>query len=179
MVAFRLDARLKGRVDPSDVLQDAYLEAWRDLGSYLRRPEIPFFLWLRGIAGNKPRELHRHHLGTRMRDPRREVSIGAGGPSESTSTAIAAGLLGDLTAASELAARRERRMYNDYAELPYEELRPAIAGHPPIPSWGTESFDWRAARERVEAVLQRYGVNLPTSAETSDYERRVVGHAGG
>jgi RNA polymerase sigma-70 factor (ECF subfamily) len=53
MVAFRLDPRLRGRVDPSDVLQDVYLEAWRDLGSYLDRPEIPFFLWLRGIAGNK------------------------------------------------------------------------------------------------------------------------------
>ena len=74
MVAFRLDQRLQGRVDPSDVLQDAYLEAWKDLGSYIRLPTMPFFLWLRGIAGNKLRELHRHHLGTRMRDPRREVS---------------------------------------------------------------------------------------------------------
>src|SRR5271165_6740594 len=31
MVAFRLDQRLQGRVDPSDVLQDAYLEAWHKL----------------------------------------------------------------------------------------------------------------------------------------------------
>jgi RNA polymerase sigma-70 factor, ECF subfamily len=30
MIAFRLDQRLQGRVDPSDVLQDAYLEAIRD-----------------------------------------------------------------------------------------------------------------------------------------------------
>src|SRR5262249_19099292 len=90
MVAFRLGERPRGRVDPSDVLQDAYLQAWRDLGSYLSRPEIPFFLWLRGIAGNKLRELHRHHLGTRMRDPRREVPIRGGAPSESTSAAIVA-----------------------------------------------------------------------------------------
>jgi RNA polymerase sigma-70 factor (ECF subfamily) len=110
MVAFRLDPRLKGRVDPSDVLQDAYIEAFRDLGNYLRRPEIPFFLWLRGIAGNKLRELHRHHLGTQMRDPRREVPILRGGPAETTTTAIAAGLLGALTAASEAAARREREV---------------------------------------------------------------------
>jgi RNA polymerase sigma-70 factor (ECF subfamily) len=47
--AFRLDPRLRGRVDPSDVLQDAYLEAWRDLRSYLDRPEIPFFL--RAVRG--------------------------------------------------------------------------------------------------------------------------------
>jgi RNA polymerase sigma-70 factor (ECF subfamily) len=110
MVAFRLDPRLRGRVDPSDVLQDAYLEAWRDLESYLDRPEIPFFLWLRGIAGNKVRELHRHHLGAQRRDPRREVSIHGGAASETTTTALAARLLGDLTRASEAAIRRERKL---------------------------------------------------------------------
>jgi RNA polymerase sigma-70 factor (ECF subfamily) len=110
MVAFRLDPRLRGRVDPSDVLQEAYIEAWRDLGSYLDRPEIPFFLWLRGIAGNKLRELNRHHLGAQKRDPRREVSIQGGGPSETTTTALAARLLDDLTRASEEAARRELKL---------------------------------------------------------------------
>jgi DNA-directed RNA polymerase specialized sigma24 family protein len=39
MVAFRLDHRLQGRIDPSDVLQDAYIEAWKDLQAYLRRPK--------------------------------------------------------------------------------------------------------------------------------------------
>ena len=107
MVRLRLDRRLQGRVDPSDVLQDAYLEAWQDLGSYLERPEIPFFLWLRGIAGNKLRELHRHHLGAQRRDPRREVSIRGGATAETTTTALAARLLGDLTRASEEVERRE------------------------------------------------------------------------
>jgi RNA polymerase sigma-70 factor (ECF subfamily) len=109
VVAFRLDPRLRGRVDPSDVLQDAYLEAWRGLRSYLDRPEIPFFLWLRGIAGNKLRELHRHHLGAQRRDPRREVRI-HGAAAETTATALAEQLLGDLTRASEEAARAELRL---------------------------------------------------------------------
>jgi DNA-directed RNA polymerase specialized sigma24 family protein len=87
MVAFRLDQRLQGRVDPSDVLQDAYLEAWQDLGTYMRQPAMPFFLWLRGIAGNKLRELQRHHLGTKMRDPRREVPIYGGSLAETTTAA--------------------------------------------------------------------------------------------
>jgi RNA polymerase sigma-70 factor (ECF subfamily) len=107
MVAFRLDQRLQGRIDPSDVLQDAYLEAWQDLGVYLRQPAMPFFLWLRGIAGNKLRELHRHHLGTQMRDPRREVSIYDGALPETTTTALAAELLGNVTRASEEAIRVE------------------------------------------------------------------------
>ncbi len=110
MVAFRLDQRLQGRIDPSDVLQDAYLEAWRDLEAYIRVPAMPFFLWLRGIAGNKLREVHRHHLGTRMRDPRREVSIYDAALPETTTTALAAGLLGNLTRASEEAIRGEVRL---------------------------------------------------------------------
>jgi RNA polymerase sigma-70 factor (ECF subfamily) len=107
MVAFRLDHRLQGRIDPSDVLQDAYLAAWQDLPTYLRQPEMPFFLWLRGIAGNKLRELHRHHLGTQMRDARREVSFGQGTLTETTTAALASQLLGDLTRASEHALRAE------------------------------------------------------------------------
>jgi RNA polymerase sigma-70 factor, ECF subfamily len=110
MVAFRLDQRLQGRIDPSDVLQDAYIEAWQDLDNYVRQPSMPFFLWLRGIAGNKLRELHRHHLGTQMRDPRREVSICGGALAETTTTALAAGLLGNLTRASEEAIRLELKL---------------------------------------------------------------------
>ena len=64
MVAFRLDPRLQGRIDPSDVIQEAYLAASEHLAEYLRRPAMPFFLWLRGPR--RPTsccELHRHHLG--------------------------------------------------------------------------------------------------------------------
>ncbi len=87
MVAFRLDQRLQGRIDPSDVIQEAYLEASRHLADYLREPALPFFLWLRGIAGNKLRELHRHHLATQMRDAGREVSLYRGTLPETTSAA--------------------------------------------------------------------------------------------
>ena len=47
MVALRLDRRLQGRIDPSDVIQEAYLEASARLAEYLRNPSMPFFLWLR------------------------------------------------------------------------------------------------------------------------------------
>jgi RNA polymerase sigma-70 factor (ECF subfamily) len=109
MVAFRLDHRLHGRIDPSDVLQDAYLEAWKDLDAYLRVPAIPFFLWLRAIAGSKVRELHRHHFGTQMRDARREEPIRDGALSETTTTAMAANLIDNLPRASEAAIRLELR----------------------------------------------------------------------
>ncbi len=43
MVALRLDRRLYGRIDPSDVIQEAYLEASARLVEYLRNPSMPFF----------------------------------------------------------------------------------------------------------------------------------------
>src|SRR5947209_20291715 len=61
MVAFRLDQRLQGRLDPSDVLQEAFLEAAEHRADYLSRRALPFFLCLRGIGRNKLREPHLHH----------------------------------------------------------------------------------------------------------------------
>ena len=46
MVQLRLDRRLQGRIDPSDVLQEAYLSAARSLTEYLQNPTMPFYLWL-------------------------------------------------------------------------------------------------------------------------------------
>jgi RNA polymerase sigma-70 factor (ECF subfamily) len=107
MVAFRLDPRLQGRVDPSDVIQEVSLAAARSLPDYVDQPGIPFFLWLRGIAGNKLLELHRHHLGTPMRDARREVSLYRASMPEATSAALAARLMGRLSRPSEAAIRAE------------------------------------------------------------------------
>jgi RNA polymerase sigma-70 factor (ECF subfamily) len=38
MVAIRLDHRLQGRIDSSDVIQEVYLEASKHLPEYLRQP---------------------------------------------------------------------------------------------------------------------------------------------
>jgi RNA polymerase sigma-70 factor, ECF subfamily len=107
MAAFRLDQRLQGRIDPSDVIQEVYLEASAHRAEYLRQPPMPFFLWLRGIVGNKLLELHRCHLGTQMRDAGREVSLYRGTLPEASSAALAAQLLGHATRPSEAAVRAE------------------------------------------------------------------------
>jgi RNA polymerase sigma-70 factor (ECF subfamily) len=110
MVSFRMDSRLQGRLDPSDVVQDVCLEAWRCLGSYVSQSETPFFLWLRAVAGHKLGDLHRHHLGARMRDAKREVSLWQGSLPGATSAALAAQLLGHITRPSEAAIRAERKV---------------------------------------------------------------------
>jgi RNA polymerase sigma-70 factor (ECF subfamily) len=110
MVALRLDHRLQGRIDASDVIQETYLEAWRRLAEYLQNPTMPFFLWLRFLAGQKLVTLHRHHLGVKMRDPGREVSLYRGCLPETSSAALAAQLLGHETRPSEAAIRTELKI---------------------------------------------------------------------
>jgi RNA polymerase sigma-70 factor (ECF subfamily) len=107
MVTYRMDRRLQGRIDPMDVIQEAYLEASEHRAEYVRQPAKSFFLWLRGIVGNKLLELHRHHLGTQMRDAGREVSLYRGNMPEASSAALADQLLGHATRPSEAAIRAE------------------------------------------------------------------------
>jgi RNA polymerase sigma-70 factor (ECF subfamily) len=107
MVRLRLDPRAQGRVDPSDVIQEAYLEVSRKLADYLRDPKLPFFLWLRLLTGQKLALAHRQHLGVQARDAGREVSLYRGAYPTASSAALAAQLLGRLTTPSEAALRAE------------------------------------------------------------------------
>ena len=63
MVRLRLDRRLRGRVDPSDVLQEAQVEILRRVAEYAADPRLPPFLWLRLITGQLLSALHRRQLG--------------------------------------------------------------------------------------------------------------------
>jgi RNA polymerase sigma-70 factor (ECF subfamily) len=110
MVALRMDRRLQGRIDASDVIQEAYLEASVRLTEYLGDPTMPFFLWLRLLTGQKLVTLHRHHLGAQMRAAGQEVALCRGPLPEASSAALAAHLLGHDTRPSEAAVRAELRI---------------------------------------------------------------------
>ena len=110
MVRLRLDRRLYGRVDPSDIVQDATIEAVRRLPKYAKSPPMGFFLWLRWLTGQKLTDAHRHHLGAQKRAANHEVSLYRGAMPEATSMALAAQLLGQLTSPSEAAQRAETQM---------------------------------------------------------------------
>jgi RNA polymerase sigma-70 factor, ECF subfamily len=111
MVHLRLSRRLSGRVDDSDVVQEAFLEISRKLPEYAHAPEMPLFLWLRYMTGLKLAEIHRRHLGTQLRDADREVSLHRGGLPEADSASLAAQLLGKLTTPSQAAIKAEQRIY--------------------------------------------------------------------
>src|SRR5262249_29856551 len=108
MVALRLDRRLQGRVDPSDIIQEAYIDASVRLAEDARQPDMPFFLWLRFLTGQRLLRVHRQHLDAEMRDVAREVSLYRGALPAATSAALAAQLLGRDTRPSEAAVRAER-----------------------------------------------------------------------
>jgi RNA polymerase sigma-70 factor (ECF subfamily) len=110
MIHLRLSRRVQGRVDDSDVLQEAFLEVARRLPEYTADPKMPFYLWLRHMAGLKLAEIHRRHLGTQLRDADREVTLHRGGLPEADSVSLAAHLLGQLTTPSQAAIKAETRL---------------------------------------------------------------------
>ncbi|HEV3260019.1 MAG TPA: sigma-70 family RNA polymerase sigma factor [Gemmataceae bacterium] len=110
MVEIRLDRRLHGRIDASDVIQDAYVEVVERLAEYFRNPKLPFFLWLRLVVGERLMKLHRQHLGTQMRDAGRQVSLYREALPAASSAALAAHLLGRQTSPTQAAVRAERML---------------------------------------------------------------------
>jgi RNA polymerase sigma-70 factor (ECF subfamily) len=106
MVEVRLDARLRGRVSASDVLQEAYIGALERLAHYQASPEIPAFVWIRSVTLQRLIDVHRRHLGAQVRDAGREVRLANEDQLGASSEQVAV-LIADLTSASHAARRGE------------------------------------------------------------------------
>ena len=115
LVELRLDTRLRPRVDPLDVVQEAQLEAIRRFDDYLRQPTLPFRLWLRQLAADRLLMLRRYHAGTARRAVGREVGL----PEESSLT-LAKQLLAPGSSPSQRVHQQElaRRVRQAVAQLP-------------------------------------------------------------
>jgi len=109
MVLLRLDRRAQGRIDASDVIQDAFLEATRRLEAYLEDPRMPFYLWLRFLTAQKLLQLHRRHLGVEARDAGREISLYRGTMPGATSAALAEQLVSRQSSPSQAAIQVEMK----------------------------------------------------------------------
>ena len=107
MVRFRLDDRLRGRVDPEDILQDAYIEIARRIGGYLAAPRVSPYVWFRQIAWQKLIDCHRMQMSLK-RGADREVHSRRHGGGISTTCSIAWALVGGLTSPSLAAVRQEQ-----------------------------------------------------------------------
>ena len=67
MIRCRMDRRLQGRVDPSDVLQEACVEAVKRYSEFQQQTKMPFYLWLRFLTLQQLMIVHRKHLNVKMR----------------------------------------------------------------------------------------------------------------
>ena len=115
MVAFRMDQRIRQRVDPSDVVQEAYVEAVRRFDDF-KKQDVPFFVWLRFITFQKLIQIQKRHLGVVARDPRKELQPPRG---DATSVAIVASLIGNVDSPARIYAKKEaiQRLRDALAKL--------------------------------------------------------------
>ena len=107
MLQVRLDRRLQGRVDPSDVLQETFAEAYQRLAEYARQPSMPFFLWLRFLTVQQLLQHHRRHLGTQKRRADQELAALGPAGSDASAMTLAEQVVGTMTSPSRAAARHE------------------------------------------------------------------------
>lgn len=120
-VQVRLDPRLRGRIDPSDVIQEAYVEAQGRFDDFRRDSRMTPFLWIRFITMQRLLILHRHHFQAKQRDARREVSLeGAAGPGVS-SFQLASMIIETQPGPSEAARRAEQQRELERA---LDDIRP-------------------------------------------------------
>lgn len=102
VIGLRLDPRMRPRLDPSDVVQETQLEAFRRLSDYLDRQPMPFRLWLRKTACERLLMLQRRHLGAARRAVGREVDL-----PEQSSLQLARQFLARGSSPSQRLGRRE------------------------------------------------------------------------
>jgi RNA polymerase sigma-70 factor, ECF subfamily len=113
-VAFRLDPRIRARLDPSDIVQETHLEVYRRMDDFLARRPMPFRVWLRKTAYERLLKLRRYHVDAARRAVGRELGL-----ADRSSLLLAAPMLHGESSPSQRLARSElvRRVREVLAEL--------------------------------------------------------------
>jgi RNA polymerase sigma-70 factor (ECF subfamily) len=154
MVDLRMDARLAGRLDASDIVQETYLDAAKQLRPYLERPEVSVFVWLRRLAWERMVSLSRRHLKAQKRDIHRELSL----PEES-SILLARSLLEGESPSEKMALEELRdEVRRAVARLPETDREAILLRH----------FEGLTNKEIAEAL----GISEP--AATMRYGRALL-----
>lgn len=107
-VKHRTDERLLGRLDWDDVLQETFIVVQNRFQEFVDNPTVPFYIWMRSLAGQVLIDLHRKHLGAQKRTIQREVSLRERLPFQSTSTGLGSFLAASGLSPSRVAMRAEQ-----------------------------------------------------------------------
>lgn len=166
VVAVRLDSRIRPRVDPSDVVQEAQLEAFRRFGDFLERRPMSFRLWLRKTTCERLLMLRRHHRTAARRSVDKEVGIPDGSAFVLVNQLLAGGSApGQRLLRSETARRvrdvmaqlpeadREILLMRNLETLSNQEVAEVLQIEP-----GTASQRYGRALLRLRKLLQANGL---------------------
>jgi RNA polymerase sigma-70 factor (ECF subfamily) len=131
MIDLRLDPRLAGRVDASDVVQDVLVEVHKRLQDYLKNPVMPFHLWMRHIAKDHLIDAHRRHRLAKRRAVDREQPLVPAGLADHSSIVLGAQFIDqELTPASAaIRNEMERRLQEAVATLEEEDREVILMRH--------------------------------------------------
>ena len=108
IVHFRMDVRMAGRLDPDDILQEAFLEASKRLHHYSEEKLFSPFVWLRMIVGQTLIDSHRRHMQAKQRDASKEVSGRVHCFPQATSVSLADILSANVTTPSQSMTKDEQ-----------------------------------------------------------------------
>lgn len=106
MIEFRLDHRIRNRVDPADILQDSFIEAQRRLPGFLENRAVSMFVWIRQLTLQRLIDVHRSHFRDK-RSVSQEVRLDRVAPNAATSMLIANELVGEVSTPSRQLSRKE------------------------------------------------------------------------
>lgn len=106
LAQLQVGRRLRGKADPSDLVQETFLAAQRNIQQFRGTSEGELVEWLRQILTSKLLDLARRYLGTRRRDVRLERQLEA--DVDNSSRMLGAALLAPTSSPSQKACRRER-----------------------------------------------------------------------
>lgn len=99
-----LDADLQGKLNPSDIVQETFLEAQRDFQQFTGESEEELVAWLRQILLHNLANVSRSYRATGKRSLERELSLDG----SKAASALAHGLTTDTPSPSEHALANEQ-----------------------------------------------------------------------
>jgi RNA polymerase sigma-70 factor, ECF subfamily len=175
VIDLRLDPAITRRIDASDIVQDVLLEANQRLTEYLKKPDMPFHLWLRHLAQDRIIDTHRRHRLAQRRSVDREQPIARPAWVDESSILLVAQLIDTEATPTTEAIRHElqRRLDGAIDKLSDDDREIILMRH----HEGLSNQEVAAALKLTEAAASmRYlralrrlrGVLVPSGAEPPD-----------
>lgn len=107
MIEFRMDPRIRSRIDAHDVLQESFLEIKNRYRDFIVNPGVSLFVWIRKITYQVLIDSQRRHF-RQKRGVQNEIPMGQFvGDISDASQLMARELIGQLTSPSQAAIKAE------------------------------------------------------------------------